>query len=862
MSELDDACALARRFLRPERADLDALKRRLDYRGEDSGAAVWRRAAASGAIPPGWVEGEPARWFRDRGRLVPTPNTAYEALLFASDPRGLVEAEGRARAVVEALAPWMPEPSPAPNEIVWRVAGNPVAQADDGGPPLAWAGTALDAIEADLEIVPIAGVAPHTHVRYRHVERLQAIHRRWRHPRLADPARPWLELLARGYWLWALGWGGRLELAAPQPPPTPDLRKLAAGGGVAQCRAVWSTTTRRLRLACARGDADQVRRELPLLPADDEPGEPRLIHFAVYGGPAVLDALRGAGLLDVEARDRDGKTPLMLAAGLPEVGPAGADPIEVDVPISAVVGAAACRALIAAAADLEARDVRGLTALHWAVVGARLHCVDVLLEAGADVGARDHLGRTPLMLAAGRRAPLALLESLLDAGADADARDHQGWTVLHYVAAMASSLRERELERLLIRHGAVPSRDREGRTPAMLQPPGTGGRPSAGPFARDAAVAAGPGRRPRLDAAALDDPIVRAVLDGLVPAPRDRVDWVDAASERTLEHWQILADWLQGRGDARGEFVALSVARTFAGRRSRALEWTLRDEGERLRARLDAGLFAADPHALVRPSPLRLGRTHGLVTRAHLEIHQPAGARGGPGPHGPGCLALLAHEPLLADLTLRSTLWRGEASLVQSLAAIEPAPQVRRLTLAGLPESIPALAPARTFPNARSLRLHPNAQLSGGRIQWPGLRHLEIRNGVWVRGNTPVRELLRLELPDLTHLDVRGPERRADPLQLERWIDRLLARMPAGLAHLRLARLNGNALDAALTTDAAGRLRTLDLARLGPDCAPILVARADRLAELEAVRLDRFSFYASATILEPLRRRVPRLIIH
>src|SRR5690606_16555799 len=178
---------------------------------------------------------------------------------------------------------------------------------------------------------------------------------------------------------------------------------------------VWSVSLSELRLACARGDAGAVRRELPLLAKDDEPGQPRLIHFAVYGGPEVLAALAEYGHATLEARDADGRTPLMLAAALPRQGPAGASKREIDVPISDIVGASSCDWLIAAGADTEARDQLGQTALHLAAPNRRLHAVAALVEGGARLDAVDELGRTPLMRALAASAQPELIELLLAA---------------------------------------------------------------------------------------------------------------------------------------------------------------------------------------------------------------------------------------------------------------------------------------------------------------------------------------------------------------------------------------------------------------------------------------------------------------
>jgi ankyrin repeat protein len=82
--------------------------------------------------------------------------------------------------------------------------------------------------------------------------------------------------------------------------------------------------------------------------------------------------------------------------------------------------------LIKAGAEIDARDVRGLTPLYWAAGSGCVDCVKQLLAAGADVGARSSRGMTPLHVAPRETAPL-----LLAAGADLAARDDEGSFPIH-----------------------------------------------------------------------------------------------------------------------------------------------------------------------------------------------------------------------------------------------------------------------------------------------------------------------------------------------------------------------------------------------------------------------------------------------
>ena len=75
--------------------------------------------------------------------------------------------------------------------------------------------------------------------------------------------------------------------------------------------------------------------------------------------------------------------------------------------------------LIAANAPLDSFDDVGNTPLHYAVEHERIDIATLLLDAGADVNARDepNIGNTPLASVAGRCSP-AVAEFLINRGAD------------------------------------------------------------------------------------------------------------------------------------------------------------------------------------------------------------------------------------------------------------------------------------------------------------------------------------------------------------------------------------------------------------------------------------------------------------
>lgn len=181
------------------------------------------------------------------------------------------------------------------------------------------------------------------------------------------------------------------------------------------------------------------------------------------------------GSTSASASAADGRTPLHVAAR------DGDD--------------AAVQQLLDRGAAIDAVDARGYTALTLAVAGhhagvvrallargasaspaqespliaaARAGDVDVvelLLDHGAPIEPRDHLGRGPLYWAAylGHR---AVVELLLDRGADVHARDQRGDTPLH---GAASNVIDPEVLRVLIERGArIDVVDDIGATPIDL----------------------------------------------------------------------------------------------------------------------------------------------------------------------------------------------------------------------------------------------------------------------------------------------------------------------------------------------------------------------------------------------------------
>src|SRR5438876_6714484 len=94
---------------------------------------------------------------------------------------------------------------------------------------------------------------------------------------------------------------------------------------------------------------------------------------------------------------------------------------------------AAVRALIVQKSDVNAPQVDGATALHWAVYRDDLETADLLIRAGARANVANREGTTPLAMAClYGNAPM--IEKLLKAGADAKERNRNGETALMLAA--------------------------------------------------------------------------------------------------------------------------------------------------------------------------------------------------------------------------------------------------------------------------------------------------------------------------------------------------------------------------------------------------------------------------------------------
>jgi ankyrin repeat protein len=118
---------------------------------------------------------------------------------------------------------------------------------------------------------------------------------------------------------------------------------------------------------------------------------------------------------------------------------------------------------LAVGAEVNAEQVDGMTALHWAAYRDDLVIAQLLIESGANVNAENRYGVPPLSLAC-TNGNSTLVQLLLDGGADANATLLGGETVL-MTAARVGDLACVEA---LLRSGAqVAAKERRGQTAVM-----------------------------------------------------------------------------------------------------------------------------------------------------------------------------------------------------------------------------------------------------------------------------------------------------------------------------------------------------------------------------------------------------------
>src|SRR5437764_5402560 len=121
------------------------------------------------------------------------------------------------------------------------------------------------------------------------------------------------------------------------------------------------------------------------------------------------------------------------------------------------------RTLLGTGADVNAAQIDGTTALHWAAYHDDAETVALLVRAGANVNAVNRYGVPPLALAC-TNGNAAIVKLLLQAGADANAKTKGGESVLMLAARSGNVV---AVKALLARDAIPNARERLGQTALM-----------------------------------------------------------------------------------------------------------------------------------------------------------------------------------------------------------------------------------------------------------------------------------------------------------------------------------------------------------------------------------------------------------
>ncbi|KAI1112072.1 hypothetical protein F5Y14DRAFT_281316 [Nemania sp. NC0429] len=177
----------------------------------------------------------------------------------------------------------------------------------------------------------------------------------------------------------------------------------------------------------AEGGNVAVIRELLAFKADPNArnrlGQTALFIASVKGHDKVVETLLVDGRADVNAQDREGRSPLLYLAS--------------EKTAKAKWTTDTLRLLLHHGADLEARDKIGRTPLLWAATNCNIGLARFLLEHRADIAATNDRGRTALHLSAESNDEEHrddMVKLLLSHGANPEATSDGAWTPLHNAA--------------------------------------------------------------------------------------------------------------------------------------------------------------------------------------------------------------------------------------------------------------------------------------------------------------------------------------------------------------------------------------------------------------------------------------------
>lgn len=146
--------------------------------------------------------------------------------------------------------------------------------------------------------------------------------------------------------------------------------------------------TKSVQQAAIDGDVEQIKMHLAKgsdFNKADQYGYTPLKRAIEGHHPEAAIAIIESGKADINAKDREGRTPLIVAVSMAEQ--------------------AIAEALVAKGADVKAKDNNDRTALHAAILLGQKDIATLLIEKGVDVNATDKTGQTPLTLAMQRNQP-------------------------------------------------------------------------------------------------------------------------------------------------------------------------------------------------------------------------------------------------------------------------------------------------------------------------------------------------------------------------------------------------------------------------------------------------------------------------